>query len=67
MILYNGGERLLHARYLLPVVPLALAAAVAALSLLSRRAAYTVLGSLLVVWFGISFAGLAVVLRFFGT
>jgi len=59
--------RLLQGRYLIPIVPLAIAVVLAGLSEWSRRAALAGAGLLLASWFVISIAGLDTVLRFYAT
>ena len=59
--------RLLQGRYLIPIVPLAVAAVLAGLHAWSRRVALAGAALLLASWFVISIAGLNTVLRFYAT
>ena len=59
--------RLLQGRYLIPIVPLAVATCLAGLQAWSRRFALVSAGLLIAVWFAISVAGIKTVLRFYAT
>ena len=59
--------RLLQGRYLIPAVPLAVAAVLAGLRAWSRNVALAGAALLLATWFVISIAGLDTILRFYGT
>jgi hypothetical protein len=59
--------RLLQGRYLIPIVPLAVATCLAGLQVWSRRFALVSVAVLIAVWFGISVAGINTVLRFYAT
>jgi hypothetical protein len=61
------GERLLQGRYLLPVLPLAVAVLTACLAALGRRAATWALAALATVWLVLTIGGFDAVLRFYAT
>jgi 4-amino-4-deoxy-L-arabinose transferase-like glycosyltransferase len=67
VVVLRGGERLLQGRYLIPVVPIGVAAFVAAVDGLRPRAAAVVVTGVCAIWGFIAFAGLDAVVRFFAS